>query len=126
MPCCGFLGGQERKQIIPAGPSFSPSPDHIKATQCSTTAPQTHIPLPPRLTTSPLEPPTHPHIDTQDPNTSTLEESPVNISKYRLGLFDKARETTKNFLGKFSFIRNSFPIFFPPFRSLERKGNSKT
>ena len=121
----GFLGGQSPTATHHAGPSFSPGPLH----------PTQHLPnldfptLPPRPTTAPTLPPAIipaegfelPHTPpppASNPHTTcpTTTGTPVNISKYRLSLFTRAKNKATEFLGKFMFGANILTEVLPPIR----------
>ena len=131
---CKFLEGQSESNIH-AGPSFSISPSSNIQPTNTTTFPT----LPPRPTSSPPPPPSHPNpykntpvntsyqgmtftssnklieaelIDTEPSRPRTIK--PVNQTKCRQAIIQKAKDNATKFLGKFLFGKGKMMDVLPP------------
>ena len=101
----GFLGGQEKRELSFAGPSFSVRPKNLHPTS------PTSLSLPPRPHGPPVGPPLQPQPKVCTTTSSTTVKP---ITKTRKHLLAKAKRYTAKFLGKFNFGTNGDTISVLP------------
>ena len=94
----GILGGQEKRELSFAGPLFTTCPKNLPPT----TTPSFQLPSRPH----------HKAISIPDPSTYTYTKATnttlpdKHMPNTRGTLLDKAKESTKRFVGKYMFGRN--------------------